>query len=350
MIHTPSGFDVHSYDKIIIAFSGGKDSIACFLYMVFVLGVPLSKIEIHHHEIDGRGETFMDWEVTSDYCRKFAEAFGVPIYFSWKEGGFLREMSKTEARTAPIAFECPDGQIRTTGGKFGKISTRQKFPQISSDLTTRWCSAYLKIDVCKAVIRNQDRFRGIRTLVVSGERAEESLSPEQFKEHLADVQAGGQGIDRGRAGYNVFEPDAADLRDGKRYQRHVDRLRPLRDWSERQVWDLIQEHQVVVHPCYYLGWSRCSCKFCIFGNADQFASGFYISPGQANKLVEKEIDYNTTLKRDTDLISLIRKGNVYESITDDLVDLATSYQYTGQIFTDTWILPSGAFGEGCGAN
>ena len=51
------------YDKYIVAFSGGKDSTACFLHLL-ECGVPVEKIELWHHDIDGRGRTFMDWEVT----------------------------------------------------------------------------------------------------------------------------------------------------------------------------------------------------------------------------------------------------------------------------------------------
>lgn len=79
--------DLTQYDKIIVAFSGGKDSTACFLHLIDQ-GVPTEKIELWHHDIDGRGPLFMDWESTPSYCRAFAKAFNVPIFFSWKEGGF----------------------------------------------------------------------------------------------------------------------------------------------------------------------------------------------------------------------------------------------------------------------
>ena len=73
-------YDLHSYDKYIVSFSGGKDSTETFLYLL-ENGIPIHKIELWHQDIDGDGDTFIDWEVTPDYCRKFAEAFGVKIYF-----------------------------------------------------------------------------------------------------------------------------------------------------------------------------------------------------------------------------------------------------------------------------
>lgn len=73
-------YNLHSYDKYIVSFSGGKDSTACFLYLLDN-GIPLDKIELWHQDVDGREDTFFDWEVTPDYCRRFAEAFGVKIYY-----------------------------------------------------------------------------------------------------------------------------------------------------------------------------------------------------------------------------------------------------------------------------
>ncbi len=187
--------DLLSYDKYIVSFSGGKDSTATFLYLLDH-GVPTDRIELWHQEIDGREKTFFDWEITPDYCRRFAEAFGVAIYFQWKEGGFYRELMKENSLTAPNYFELPNGGIDRAGGQRGKLSTRCKFPQCSPDLKVRWCSSYLKIDVCSSAIINQQRFRGIRTLVLSGERGEESAA---------------------RAKYNIFEPDRADLRNGRQF-------------------------------------------------------------------------------------------------------------------------------------
>lgn len=328
--HIDQVADLSQYDKIIVAFSGGKDSTACFLHLL-ELGVPVEKLELWHHDVDGRGPLFMDWESTPSYCRAFAAAFGVPIFFSWKTGGFEREMNRENALTAPVCFEEPvEGTpglsvIRQIGGTRGKESTRRKFPQVSPDLSVRWCSAYLKIDVGTTAIRNQARFDGKKTLVVSGERGEES---------------------KARASYAIFEVDRADNRDGKS-RRHVDRFRPIRDWKESEVWAIIERFRVRVHPAYYLGFGRVSCKFCIFGSRDQFASAFAISPDQGNRVVEYEDQFGTTIKRKERLVDFIASGTPY-LMEETTIALATSEDYTEPIFTDNWVLPSGAFGENCG--
>lgn len=319
--------DLLSYDRYIVSFSGGKDSTALLLFLLDN-GVPKEKIELWHQEIDGRGRSLFDWEVTPDYCRKIGEAFGIPVFFQWKEGGFEREMTRKDILTAPISFELPDGSVRTTGGERGKPSTRLKFPQPSPDLRVRWCSAYLKIDVCATAIRHQERFQGIRTLVLSGERGEESPQ---------------------RAKYAILEPDKTDLRNG-RVPRLVERFRPIRDWKERDIWDILEKYRIRPHPCYFMGFGRCSCKFCVFGNATQFASAACVSPRQMDTLIRYEKEFGHTLKRDTDLATLLKKGKPYDTITDQLRILATSHEYSVPVIVpefETWQLPAGAFRK-CG--
>lgn len=321
-------YDIHDYDRYIVSFSGGKDSTATFLYLLDQ-GIPKNKIELWHQNIDGRDRHFFDWAVTADYCRRFAETFGVKIYFQWKEGGFYREMMKENALTAPNCYELPDGTIGRSGGTRGEPRTRLRFPQAVADLRTRWCSSYLKIDVCSAAIVNQPRFQGIRTLILSGERGEESPQ---------------------RAKYAIWEPDRADRRNGKS-RRHVDRHRPIRDWAEAQVWDIIKRYRIRVHPCYYMGWSRCSCLFCVFGNKHQFASAACINPTGIQEIAKLEKQFKCTIKRKCDILSLIDSGKPYRHITEELKAIATNYNYDLPIIlssNEEWILPAGAFGENCG--
>lgn len=134
--------DVLSYDRYIVAFSGGKDSIAVFLHLLDC-GVDKERIEIHHHNVDGEEtgeEGLMDWPVTADYCRKFAQAFGVRYSQSWREGGFLREMLREEKATAPVSIPYEvDGKRVHVGGD-GKPNTRRKFTQVTANLAQRWCT------------------------------------------------------------------------------------------------------------------------------------------------------------------------------------------------------------------
>jgi len=309
------------YDKIIIADSGGKDSSACKL-LLLDLGVSPDKIESWHHDVDGReGSHLMDWPVTSDYVRAVNDALGIPLYYSWLEGGFEREMLRDGTAKARTFWEQPDGTLGCSGGK-GPPGTRLKFPQVTGDLKKRYCSPYVKIDVMDAAIAGQRRFDGQNLLVVTGERAEESP---------------------GRAKYKTFE---MHRKHGKK--RTVHHWRPVHGWSEAQVWDIIKNHNIAPHPAYYLGWSRLSCMTCIFGNADQWASVKAIALGKFNKIARYEEEFGFTIKHKQSVRELADAGVPYANMIPEYIEQATSEKYWMPIMPEVWQMPSGAFGHSCG--
>lgn len=331
----PAHIDLNSYNHIIVATSGGKDSIACILHLLEE-GVLSHKIELWHHLIDGReGSTLMDWPVTESYCEKFARAFGIRLYYSWKQGGFEGEMLRENARTAPLTFQVPDPVDAdniiecSMGGTRGKMGTRRRFPQVTADLRTRWCSAYLKIDVCTQAINNQLRFINKRTLVVTGERVQESAA---------------------RSKYKVFEPDRSDNRNGKRVVRHVDHWRPVHAWDEKEVWDIIKRHNVMPHPAYRLGWNRLSCISCIFGSPNQWASLHQIDPARFKKIGDYEKEFDCTINRKYSVWEQIAKGSPYPDMAPSLVREGLSRTYASPIRAKDgcWRLLAGAFGENVG--
>ena len=66
--------DLGAYRRFVVAFSGGRDSLAALLHLLS-LGVPAHAIELHHHDVDGHGPTFMDWPCTPAYVRTIAQHF-----------------------------------------------------------------------------------------------------------------------------------------------------------------------------------------------------------------------------------------------------------------------------------
>lgn len=104
-------YALHDYDRYIVCFSGGKDSTATFLYLL-EHGIPRSRIELWHQDIDGCEDSLFDWPITRDYCRRFAAAFGVPLYLQWKVGGFRQELLRTNARTAPRTILMPRRKLQ----------------------------------------------------------------------------------------------------------------------------------------------------------------------------------------------------------------------------------------------
>lgn len=317
--------DLHSYDRIVVAFSGGKDSLACVLDLID-RGAPRDRIELWHHDVDGReGERLMDWPVTADYCRKVAAALGLPIFFSWRAGGFEAEMLRDNQPSRPIMFERPDagGTIIAQARQRPTNGTRGQFPQVSPDLSVRWCSPYLKIDVARRVLANDPRFTGARVLFVTGERGEESAN---------------------RARYNVFEPHLADRRDGVRVKRHIDAWRPILHWTATQVWAIIEAHRIHAHPCYYLGIGRASCAFCIFANPNQLAIARAVLPVQFGRVRGHEVRSGKTVHRAENLEERAQRGAVGD-LDPYYVRLARSESYDAPVFLNQWTMPAGAFAE-----
>jgi len=325
------GPDLASYDVIVVAFSGGKDSLACVLHLLEEskrLGLDLkNRIELWHHDVDGNVEDgLMDWPVTQSYCEAVAKHLGVPLYLSWREGGFEREMLRDNTSTAPVKWQNPDGTFGTSGGKSGKLGTRLRFPQVSADLTVRWCSPYVKIDVCAAAIAGQARFKGKRVLVLSGERATESSA---------------------RAKYATFEPDRTHA-PGPRAQRHVDRWRPVHAWSDAEVWAIIKKFRIASHPAYVLGWGRVSCLSCIFGSPNQWASVRKLAPERFEKIAAYERRFGSTIQRKLSVEQLADKGTPYDWAKDAARE-ALSRKFEGPVILDNWVMPAGALrGESCG--
>lgn len=323
------------YDRYVVASSGGKDSLACKLYLL-EQGVPKEKIELWHHDVDGDAETFMDWECTREYCRAVANHLDIPIYYSYLMGGFAAAMSKKNARKNATFFETPEGTDQA-GGTRGELGTRQMFPMITADLSKRWCSSELKIDVMSIAINNQQRFNDSRTLIITGERAQESAN---------------------RAKYKEIEPHRTDRRNGK-MKRLVNHCRPILNWSTGDVWEIIKRWGITAHPAYHLGWGRVSCKFCIFGSDDQFASAAAISPRIAERIYNYELLFGKTIKAITKIVKgekqiiqrsiwdVVQAGTAY-SMDSEWIAQALSKKWYTPIKMKEWLLPKGAYGESCG--
>lgn len=320
--------ELNSYDHIIVANSGGKDSIASTLHLIEA-GADMSRVEIWHHLVDGQGPVAFDWPCTESYVQAFADAMGLPCYFSWRIGGLMGELLRENSLTKPCQFEVPGGQLVTAGGTRGKKNTRRRWPALGADLRTRWCSGCVKIDVGSLALNNQARFRGRRTLFITGERAEESAN---------------------RARYAIFEPHKNDLRNGRNYQRHIDHWRPVHAWLEADVWAIMRNHRINPHPAYKLGWSRCSCRNCIFNGDDHWASLWVINPDIILEIDRLERELSHTMHPTMSIMERVERGRPFDMSADDIA-AAMATNWTQPIILDNgaWSMPSGAFRRGsCG--
>lgn len=321
------GPDLGQYEEFIVFFSGGKDSVACALHLL-ERGIAPDRIELHHHIVDGmEGSDLMDWPCTEAYCQAFARAFGMRYATSWKVGGFEGEMMRNHSRTAPIAVPGPDGKALVTGGERGTLNTRRKFPQVSANLSVRWCSSACKIEVGARYFTTHPRFGdGRKRLVITGERAEESSA---------------------RASYASFERHRTDRRDGMRTTRWLDHWRAVHAWTEHDIWSILERHRVTPHPAYWVGLNRASCQFCIFGGPQQWATMRFMSPQRFRRIAELESEFGTTIHRSRCVNEQADRGTVLEGAKTAWRDIALSRQWTLPMISPDWQLPPGAYAHGC---
>ncbi len=323
--------DFGIYEKIVVFFSGGKDSVDCVLRL-FELGVKAEKIILMHHLIDGKDEGFfMDWQCTEAYCQAFADAFGLKLEFSYKEGGFLREMTRDDAFTADKVVTDVNGELITVKASDNPKykNTRMKYPQKTGDLSQRWCSSYLKIDIGDLAVRRRFEFDDKKYLILSGERAQESPM---------------------RAKYLPFEKYRADNREGKRAYRYIDHLRIAHQDSEQEVWERMARWSVQPHPAYVIGLGRTSCKFCIFADASQWATMREYDPVGFARILQYEKQFNHSIDRGGSFIDKIADKGEILAVPEGYFDIANSVEYTQPIIVNSWELPLGAFKGTGGAN
>lgn len=316
--------ELRDVDKFMVGFSGGKDSIACVLYLL-ELGVPRDRIELWHHEIDPHDKPFMDWPCTRAYCEAVADALGVVLLFSGKIGGFEQEMLRDKTRTKGVHFETllPDGTIQKLVADQGlkdaalkdrliedlktaserqkkdiedrlkkvtarlddpeyQAGTRLQFPQVTADLSVRWCSSYLKIDVASRIFGNDPRLKKGSYCLLTGERAQESAS---------------------RAKYDELEPHRSDNK-----ARRVFQWRPVHKWQEEQVWEIMARWSILPHPAYQLGFGRVSCMSCIFGNPQQWATVRALNPRHFEKIARYEEQFGKTIQRERSIREMVQGG------------------------------------------
>lgn len=321
--------NLNEYDHVVVGYSGGKDSLACVLDLLERDCDP-DRIELWHQHIDGEPGTrgLMDWPITEGYVKTTGRMLGLTTLFQWRDGGFEKEMLRDNAPTGNVHYErSPDGERVCLPSNRNRLGTRLQFPQVSGDLKVRWCSPYLKIDVAARVINNEPRFLGGRTLYVTGERRQESAQ---------------------RAKYLKFEPHRCDVR-----KRRVDHYRPVIDWSENEVWEIIKRNRIRSHPCYYLGFGRASCMKCIFGNDDQWTTVRILDPVGFDLVAAHESRSGKTIKRNKSIVQLADQGvsTIPDAMDLDYRELAMGKEFPDDLFffptVADWIMPAGAF-KHCG--
>lgn len=262
--------ELEGVEKFFVAFSGGKDSVACVLHLLDI-GIPRDRIELWHYMMDPPDKPLMDWPITEDYCRQFAKALGLVILFSGKVGGFEKEMMRENAPAGAVFY----ATLNEAGKPVRRVLepadrvrvTKLAFPPPVGDMQRRWCSAALKMEVGDRIIRNDPRLQAGTWCVVTGIRASESDA---------------------RAKQDPLVQET--VRRGTSRERTVWTWLAVHDWPEADVWAILEKHRVNPHPAYKIGFGRVSCMTCIFGNREQWATVKAIAPERFDTIADYE-DY-----------------------------------------------------------
>ena len=147
-----------------------------------------------------------------------------------------------------------------------------------------------------------------------------------------------------------------DNRNGKRRIRYVDAWRPVHKWNTGDIWEIIKKWKINPHPCYRIGWGRCSCAICIFSTAAQIATLRVIQPIQFNKVLNYEklfgipIHYRKRkgIYQNIFLDEFADSQSQFNQIDPNLIKLINARDFTEPIFVENWKYPIGSFADQTG--
>ena len=309
-------------DAVVVQYSGGKDSLAALLW-VLASGAPKEKVQLWHQNVDGAvgsdNVASFDWPVTHQYLEATGKHFGLPLYLQFIEEGFAGELVRLGKHSAPMWAQdrTPRNRLRwiSTGERKAGGLEGRKFgvPAQIPDMRKRWCSAVLKIEPSRWAQRELTRedLKGSDGSVSAG-----MLAPSRFKrsrrrlkrieefyrtlrrEGLSEKKAR-QVAERpqfvvvtgerrsesaNRALYHTVQPEPGVATQ----TRMALRWRPVLHLTDEEVYSLIREAEIQVHPAYELGYGRCSCYGCIFAGAREFATMAQVNPRVFKRLASLE--------------------------------------------------------------
>lgn len=386
-IYLPELLPLEEYDLIVVLISGGKDSVACYLKLL-ELGVPKERIEFWHHDIDGgHPSRRMDWKCTQNYVKALADAEGIKLRVSYRVNGFFGELYRIGA-SEPIEWIDPDTwevrQCKLSSNYLKckelkeqateemeellkQYGYRMKFPAKTGDLSRRWCSAYLKICVADTVVSNLDRLGELEEL--GGKRHKfpakggthsgrwcsgnlkaavqdsvtANLEETKHDKKILIVSGERRGESAGRSKYNEMEIHRTNAE--AKAHRIVHQWRCCIDYSEKDVWELLKRHHINPHPCYRIGWNRCSCMMCIFSTPRLFAGVKELFPDDYAALRHDEEVLGFTLDNKKNLDEFI--GDTKSCVCWDdrkaIHSILTGEFTTDDIYINDWKYPVGAF-------
>ncbi|WP_136617024.1 MULTISPECIES: phosphoadenosine phosphosulfate reductase family protein [Mesorhizobium] len=202
---------------VAIGVSGGKDSQAAAVATIgYLRGIGHRGLQLLIHSDLGS----VEWNDSLPMCRKLAAHVGIELAIVRRKAGGLMERWEARWDSSKMRYEA--------------LSTVTLVPCWSTP-AMRFCTSELKTHIISAELKR--RFPGQTIINVTGVRRAESAQ---------------------RAKATIASPDA---------EGRIWSWRPIADWSEQDVFSLIDHSGLPPHPAYRdFGMSRVSCRFCIMSN------------------------------------------------------------------------------------
>lgn len=265
------GPDLRSYDRIVVAISGGKDSMAALYETVAACGragVWAGRVVAVHADL---GE--VEWPGVPALAEEHARRAGVDFRLTQRHGRIVQREGKCYAK----------------GERYGSILDHAQRMGHWPKPKSRYCTSDHKRDPIirsmRAIARDAMRRvtgRPLRVLNVMGMRAAES---------------------RRRA---AMPPFRLQVKRSSSQGVHVDEWLPIHAWSDSDVWRRVWSSGWPWHEAYDWGMPRLSCSFCILSSKAALRLATFLRPEVARKyaLVEDAID--ETLTTNTAIGELLR--------------------------------------------
>lgn len=260
----PSLAVVKHHPEIYISFSGGKDSVAAWLYITRDLALPATAVFCN---------TGHEAPETYDYIWQLARDHGLNLMC-------------IQPRVRDLWLDAPPKDCQRTDLDDPMDMERlaiekHRFPSP----TARFCTTHLKLLPYRRWLRE---FSHHRALLISGVRAEESPK---------------------RAALAPWHWD--ELMERQRWL-------PIHNWPVAQVFDIHQRYGVPVNPLYKRGCGRVGCYPCIMAKKGELAAIAQYDPATFDNLESMESRVASTLrKRVMTFFSRSKTPKAYRSSLDE---------------------------------
>jgi 3'-phosphoadenosine 5'-phosphosulfate sulfotransferase (PAPS reductase)/FAD synthetase len=237
--------------KILVFYSGGKDSQACLIKAV------------HDYGAKNIQAVFCDtgWEhpLTYDHIQTTTKQLGVELII--------------------LKPEKYDGFIDMVCG-------RKRFPSTKR----RFCTEILKS------IPSIDYVLGLNdhSIVIQGIRKDESVSRSKMEEQCMYFKFYFESYGYDKQGKPKFHTHRKNDVFAYCQKYNSDVLRPIFNWTAQQTIDYIRDNGQLPNPLYYQGFSRVGCFPCIMARHHEVKQIINVSPETIELIKEKESEIGST--------------------------------------------------------